>query len=96
MRPLASTVNRAEAIGSHRSVGLEFYPGWNSRCSDFKDYDGQGSGQARCCTSPGAATFYDGGHTLKFAERTIRLPDAEEHQAITADTGNALFRSLGR
>jgi hypothetical protein len=38
---------------------------------------------------------YDGGHTLRFAEKTIRLASLlDEHEAIIANAGNAWFQPL--
>jgi hypothetical protein len=64
----------------------------------FKDYDGQEvrAGEVLHFVES-SYFFYDGGHTLRFAEKTIRLADVvEEHQSIIANTGNAWFQPLGR
>ncbi len=62
----------------------------------FQDYDGQEVGAGEILHFIEGSYFsYDGGHTLKFAEKTIRLADVvEEHQPIIANKGNVWFRPL--
>ena len=62
----------------------------------FQDYDGQEvrAGEVLHFVE-GSYFFYEGGYTLRFAEKTIRLADiVEEHQAIIANAGNAWFQPL--
>ena len=74
-----------------------FSPGLAVRVSrDFRDYDGQ---QVRAgevlhllehCYFP-----YEAGHTLRFAERTIRLAGiVDEHEPIVANANNAWFQPI--
>ena len=64
---------------------------------DFRDYDGQEihAGEVLHFIED-SYFFYEGGHTLRFAEKTIRLADiVEEHQRIIANAGNAWFQPVG-
>jgi hypothetical protein len=75
----------------------DFFPGLAIRVvQNFADYDGQ-----EICAGEilhfieSSYFFYEGGHTLRFAEKTIRLADVvEAHQPIIANTGNAWFQPL--
>jgi hypothetical protein len=63
----------------------------------FTDYDGQkiAAGEVLHFLED-SYFFYEGGHTLRFAEKTIRLADiVDEHQPIIANAGNVWFRPLG-
>jgi len=62
----------------------------------FSDYDGQKieAGEVLHFLDD-SYFFYEGGHTLRFAEKTIRLADiVDEHQPIIANAGNVWFRPL--
>ena len=76
----------------------QFFPGLEVRVvQTFKDYDGQEvrAGEVLHFLES-TYFFYEGGHTLRFAEKTVRLADVvEEHQPIIANTGNAWFQPLG-
>ena len=63
----------------------------------FQDYDGQEVLAGEVLHFVGSTYFfYDGGHTLRFVEKTIRLADVvAEHQPIIANTHNAWFLPLG-
>ena len=64
---------------------------------DFRDYDGQEirAGEVLHFIED-SYFFYEGGHTLRFAEKTIRLADVvDEHQPIIANAGNAWFQPVG-
>jgi hypothetical protein len=64
----------------------------------FTDYDGQSilAGEVLHFVSD-SYFFYEGGHTLRFAEKTIRLADiVDEHQPIIANAGNSWFQPLDR
>ena len=82
--------------GAELSV-WQFYPGLEVRVvQSFRDYDGQEVRAGEILRLLGSAYFfYDGGHTLNFAGKTIRLADVvEEHQAIIANVRNAWFQPL--
>ncbi len=76
----------------------DFFPRLDVRVlQTFRDYDGQEvrAGEVLHFIE-GSYFFYEGGHTLRFAEKTIRLADVvEEHRPIIANTGNAWFQPLG-
>lgn len=62
----------------------------------FTDYDGQEirAGEVLHFLE-GSYFFYEGGHTLRFAEKTIRLAGVvDEHEPIIANAGNAWFQPL--
>ena len=75
----------------------QFAPGLVVRVErTFVDYDGQEirAGQILHFLE-GSYFFYEGGHTLRFAEKTIRLASiVEEHGPIIANAGNAWFFPL--
>ena len=62
----------------------------------FQDYDGQEIQAGEILHFQSSTYFfYDGGHTLHFAEKTIRLADVvEEHHAIIANAHNAWFAPM--
>ena len=74
-----------------------FVPGLVVRVvQDFTDYDGQNilAGEVLHFVDD-SYFFYEGGHTLRFAEKTIRLADiVDEHQPIIANAGNLWFQPL--
>jgi Domain of unknown function (DUF3601) len=74
-----------------------FFPGLAVRVVQaFTDYDGQNilAGEVLHFVSD-SYFFYEGGHTLRFAEKTIRLADiVDEHQPIIANAGNLWFQPL--
>ncbi len=75
----------------------DFFPGLMVQVAQsFRDYDGQEILAGEVLHFAGSSYFfYDGGHTLRFAEKTIRLADVvEEHQAILANKGNAWFQPV--
>ena len=76
----------------------DFFPGLTVRVEQsFDDYDGQKvrAGEVLQLLES-SYFFYEGGHTLRFAEKTIRLADVvEAHQPIIANIGNAWFQPLG-
>jgi hypothetical protein len=85
----------------HATAGLavwHFYPGLTVRVEQsFDDYDGQKVDVGEVLHFlESSYFFYEGGHTLRFAEKTIRLADVvEAHQPIIANIGNAWFQPLG-
>jgi hypothetical protein len=74
-----------------------FFPGLVVRVVQaFTDYDGQNilAGEVLHFVED-SYFFYEGGHTLRFAEKTIRLADiVDEHQPIIANAGNLWFQLL--
>ncbi len=62
----------------------------------FRDYDGQEIRAGEVLHFNASSYFpYDAGHTLYFAEKTIRLSDnVDEHVPILANAGNAWFQPL--
>ena len=76
----------------------DFAPGLMVRvCQSFSDYDGQEIREGEVLHFLGSSYFpYDSGHTLQFAEKTIRLAGiVEEHEPIIANAANAWFEPLG-
>jgi hypothetical protein len=75
----------------------DFSPGLVVRIGQtFRDYDGQEirAGEVLHFLES-SYFFYEAGHTLKFAEKTIRLAGiVDEHEAIIANAGNAWFQPL--
>jgi hypothetical protein len=63
----------------------------------FRDYDGQEIHAGEILHFIDSSYFfYEGGYTLRFAEKTIRLADiVDEHQPIIANAGNAWFEPTG-
>jgi len=63
---------------------------------DFTDYDGQVIRADEILHFQDSSYFpYDSGHTLHFAEKTIRLAGlVEEHEPIIANHGNSWFEVL--
>jgi hypothetical protein len=81
-----------------RSLSVwDFVPGLVVRVvQSFTDYDGQKilAGEVLHFVDD-SYFFYEGGHTLRFAEKTIRLADiVDEHQPIIANAGNLWFQPL--
>lgn len=81
-----------------RSLSVwDFVPGLVVRVAQaFTDYDGQKilAGEVLHFVDD-SYFFYEGGHTLRFAEKTIRLADiVDEHQPIIANAGNRWFQPL--
>lgn len=75
----------------------DFSPGLVVRIGQtFKDYDGQEIRAGEILHFlESSYFFYEAGHTLRFAEKTIRLAGiVDEHEAIIANTGNAWFQPL--
>jgi hypothetical protein len=75
----------------------DFYPGLVVRiCQDFTDYDGQEIHTGEVLHLLDRSYFpYESGHTLKFAEKTIRLAGiVDAHGAIIENSGNAWFRPI--
>jgi hypothetical protein len=75
----------------------DFFPGLTVRViRTFRDYDGQEIRAGEVLHFAGSSYFfYDGGHTLRFAEKTIRLAGiVEEHGPIIANTGNGWFQPI--
>jgi hypothetical protein len=81
-----------------RSLSVwDFVPGLVVRVvQSFTDYDGQKILAGEVLHFAGDSYFfYEGGHTLRFAEKTIRLADiVDEHQPIIANAGNLWFQPL--
>jgi len=97
-----STIVATPEIGPLPSEGAEltvwqFSPGLVVRVGrTFIDFDGQEvrAGEVLHFLE-GSYFFYDGDHTLRFAEKTIRLAGiVEEHEAIIANTGNVWFQKV--
>jgi hypothetical protein len=65
-------------------------------CQSFGDYDGRQMQDGEVLHFLGSTYFpYDSGHTLLFAEKTIRLAGVvDEHEVIIANAGNAWFQPL--
>jgi len=82
----------------NRSLSVwDFVPGLVVRVArPFTDYDGQKILAGEVLHFLGDSYFfYEGGHTLRFAEKTIRLADiVDEHQPIIANAGNLWFQPL--
>ena len=94
--PSVSAIAPLASTGAELSV-WQFYPGLTVRVvQGFRDYDGQDVCAGEVLRFLGSSYFfYDGGHTLNFEGRTIRLADVvAEHQAIIANAGNAWFLPL--
>jgi hypothetical protein len=75
----------------------DFFPGLVVQVAQtFRDYDGQEILAGEVLHFLDKSYFsYDGGHTLLFAEKTIRLADVvDEHRPIIANEGNAWFRPV--
>jgi hypothetical protein len=88
------------AVGQVLNLPVErFFRGLEVRVAQsFRDYDGQEirAGEVLHFVE-GRYFFYDGGHTLVFTEKTIRLADTvDEHQPIIANAGNRWFQPRGR
>src|SRR5207245_8160760 len=80
-----------EASPTHLTV-WDFSPGLVVRVrQSFRDYDGQEIHAGEVLHFLGSTYFpYDSGHTLTFAEKTIRLAGVvDEHEVIVANAGNA-------
>ena len=60
----------------------------------FVDYDGQKIREGEVLHLLDTSYFpYDSGHTLKFAEKTIRLAGIDDHQQVIIENrGNAWFQ----
>jgi hypothetical protein len=75
----------------------DFSPGLVVRIAQpFSDFDGHEIHAGEVLHLLERSYFpYDGGHTLRFAEKTIRLASlVDEHEAIIANAGNAWFQPL--
>jgi hypothetical protein len=75
----------------------QFSPGLVVRIGrTFTDYDGQEIRAGEVLHLLERSYFpYEGGHTLRFAEKTIRLAGiVDEHEPIIANAGNAWFQPL--
>src|SRR4051794_30106586 len=75
----------------------DFYPGLTVRVVQaFRDYDGQEIAAGEILRFiESSYFFYEGGYTLRFAEKTIRLAEiVDEHGPIIANTGNAWFEPV--
>jgi hypothetical protein len=65
-------------------------------CQSFTDFDGQEIREGEMLHFLGRTYFpYDGGHTLTFAEKTIRLAGiVDEHDLIVENANNAWFEPI--
>jgi hypothetical protein len=92
----APVVSSPPAITRELTV-WDFSPGLVVRvCQDFTDYDGQVIHAGEVLHFLDSSYFpYESGHTLRFAEKTIRLAGiVDEHEPIIANPGNAWFQPL--
>jgi hypothetical protein len=75
----------------------DFVPGLVVRVRQpFRDYDGQQIAAGEVLHLIDRSYFpYEGGHTLRFAEKTIRIADiVDEHAPIIENAGNAWFEPI--
>jgi len=87
-------LRRGAIPAPHISV-WDFKPGLVIRIAQtFKDYDGQEILEGEVLHFlESSYFFYDGGHTLHFQEKTIRLAGTTD-EPIIANDGNAWFQPL--
>ncbi len=75
----------------------KFTPGLTVQvCQAFTDYDGQEIHAGEVLHFLEGSYFpYEGGHTLRFAEKTIRVADiVDAHGPIIRNSGNAWFQPI--
>jgi hypothetical protein len=94
---LPVSTNDSPADASAALSVWNFPPGLVLRIGQaFVDYDGQQIHAGEILHFIDSSYFfYEGGHTLRFAEKTIRLASiVSEHEPIIANAGNAWFEPL--
>ncbi len=106
MNALPETKNEAPAVQEKVDLGplaapalsvYKFFPGLTVRIvQGFKDYDGQEIRAGEVLHFVDGSYFpYEGGHTLRFAEKTIRIASiVVEHEPIIENRGNAWFQPI--
>lgn len=95
--PIPQPVAPVESVPAGELSVWNFFPGLVVRvCQDFRDYDGQEIHAGEVLHFLDSSYFpYESGHTLIFAEKTIRLAGiVDEHEPIIANTANAWFQPL--
>jgi Domain of unknown function (DUF3601) len=94
-------VSASEPVGSPSAAPnltvWDFHPGLVVRiCQTFIDYNGQETRAGEVLHLLERSYFpYESGHTLTFADKTIRLAGiVDEHGAIIKNAGNAWFQPI--
>jgi hypothetical protein len=98
-QPSTVTVSAPEELASAEPdlTVWQFSPGLVVRVGrTFVDFDGQEIHAGEILHFVESSYFfYDSGHTLRFAEKTIRLAGiVDEHEPIIANAGNAWFQKV--